>query len=909
MRLSLIQSYLPVADETDGIQDTTIEDDDSFPQEEQWEEDAPISLLSDPLDQEPIYLANSRQRGRKRKDFGSKNDDITGFPSAYLRCYKCNIGFGKRCRYLEHMKKHTAPLKCSYCHFKTRSGRTLQMHELKHQKQNPEHECDECGGKFPTPLSLRSHYIKHSIWKCARCPLKCKSLGERSLHMQEVHGQKKSGTYGFVDEYYDEEEEYQSNEQNTCGICSKQCRSRALLKIHVAQHLQINPSQLSDQLHVDVKDEEEIDLVDSNNVQKSTKKRSSYFDDSEFIPPKKLKSIPEPVTYELITEDVDLRTFIKDSSENAVFTCGRCYSNFTTSFRLLTHVINKHTFLDNDARNHRIKMANSNMPRVPDMKCENNVYFSVPPRPIHLCKICGDRFSKGDNLKKHMRTHEVGRRKCSMCSFKSRTCSRVIQHQKVKHRGMLVCPRLCLALFKDKDSLDHHKEIVHGIPRKLHLMDDKKTEIMDAPEVMAAPERECEYCGLKFYRLCDLEKHVRKHQMTRRKCPECHFRARTTKRIWRHQSAKHAHMIKCPRQCLGLFHTREELEEHKEKVHGIVRRVHHDNGTTNLPKNSTIRENLNVLQDEQSEMLPDLCENIENEMDYEDSDPGGINCEIPVDFDEDSNLDVPDDDSNVDLSDGDSFDTETNVNESDNLTSFELVGDDSTLDLEDDNLAQADDEGDSTKSVDNSSFETDDNRCFKPANEASNFETSVDINLEPDDPIEEAIGDIINLVTFKDDNGDTEPGNSSHLSSVDDDIEMKDANINDISYDNDVELGPNLSIVDDDGNNDPNLEPAVENDYLKFEVADDTNLSGHHNISEGSLDIKFEGFEDNNLALVDNSNLASDEDNENNFVYLESDDDINSEANDENILCTAESSRDFEDRGYPNDAEEPENDI
>ena len=64
-----------------------------------------------------------------------------------------------------------------------------------------------------------------------------------------------------------------------------------------------------------------------------------------------------------------------------------------------------------------------------------------------------------------------------------------------------------------------------------------------------------------------------------------------------------------------------------------------------------------------------------NEMDYEDSDPGDINCEIPVDFDKDINLDVPDNDSNVDLSDGDSFDTETNVNESDNSTSFELAGD------------------------------------------------------------------------------------------------------------------------------------------------------------------------------------------------------------------------------------------
>ncbi|KAF2352143.1 Zinc finger double-stranded RNA binding, partial [Trinorchestia longiramus] len=163
-------------------------------------------------------------------------------------CPECNKGFSKRKQFVKHLKTHRPLLECRYCSFKSRSKKLHKNHEARHQKDDPQFACSICPMKFVESSQLRGHMSRqHGIFYCPRCCHQAASFEERNEHMQAEHGvqiKRKLGLYTFTEC----DDDHNTEQQNACNMCFKKCRSRALLRIHVAQHYNVDPNQLSDGL-------------------------------------------------------------------------------------------------------------------------------------------------------------------------------------------------------------------------------------------------------------------------------------------------------------------------------------------------------------------------------------------------------------------------------------------------------------------------------------------------------------------------------------------------------------------------------------------------------------------------------------------------------------------------------------
>lgn len=390
------------------------------------------------------------------------------------------------------MKTHNPLLRCPHCSFKTKSGKMFHLHTFRHKTENPQFECLDCGQKYPTQHTLCCHMVKHGIYLCSRCPKRCLSQEERKAHLEEVHNTKTKRKYNYTEELCDDEDEGDS--LNTCGICSKPCRSRTLLKIHVAQHLNIDASQLTDQLEV-------------NGIETPPEESDNSTDDKTGCSSAKRMKLDMAADHSLTTTSAtsngfnyrcsrvdqmysssaasDLRTLIRPASQNARYDCFRCAVSFDTPDLLFLHSITAHGFREFDARQRQAEGIKQQLEikrqrkmiqqqKLQDMSnasteagaVSGSIQSSQQQFTGYKCPICSKVFHKSSLYKKHARTHSKNVRSCPECHFKSRTTQRVLQHQNARHRHMLKCPRLCLALFNDRETLEQHKEQVHGIPPK-----------------------------------------------------------------------------------------------------------------------------------------------------------------------------------------------------------------------------------------------------------------------------------------------------------------------------------------------------------------------------------------------------------------------------------------------------------
>jgi len=407
------------------------------------------------------------------------------YSGSYLRCPECGIGFGKRSRLEKHMKVHNPLLSCTHCSFKSKSAKMFDLHMFRHKKENPQFECLDCGQKYPTKHTLCCHMIKHGIYLCSRCPKRLSSQEERKVHLKSMHNVRVKAKYNYTEEPCDEDEGEDS--LNTCGICSKPCRSRTLLKIHVAQHLNIDPSQLTDQLEVnglETPPEESDSSTDYNPSKRikldmaathSVDTTSTTANGFAYTCPKLEKLYSGPAAS-------DLRLLIRPASENAQYNCLRCAVPFANSHLLFLHSVTMHGFREFDAKQRKEegirqqvemrRQRNLVQQQMKEMRDDSattgtsDVIASSTQVSGYKCPICSKFFYKSSMYKKHARTHTKTVRSCPECHFKSRTTQRVLQHQNAKHRHMLKCPRQCLALFSDREKLEEHKVKVHGIPPK-----------------------------------------------------------------------------------------------------------------------------------------------------------------------------------------------------------------------------------------------------------------------------------------------------------------------------------------------------------------------------------------------------------------------------------------------------------
>ena len=420
---------------------------------------------------------------KKQKKFIERREAKKSGPGSrygMFSCEKCYKSFGKRSQHERHMKSHNPIQQCGYCNFKCRNIKQFEAHQLRHMKENPQFECEQCQVKHATPTLLRNHLSKaHGIFQCAHCLEMLTSAEERRQHMLEVHDIKsypKKSLYVVTEEATDDQEELENMDvENICEICAKPCRSRALLKIHVAQHLNLDPSQLTDDLEPLEKEadpplDETEDSEEPSVEYTPSRSRKGNSPSNQYI---------NSMNSKLSIQDssVNLLSLIRPSSENAIYSCGYCNIQMPNPPALFIHAVTQHGFAEYDARRQANEVAVQHRPDFAVYRPVAYIDTFASPhsgpldissgtgysgRSRYVCDTCGLAFRKSLQHKKHMKIHATVK-KCPECSFSCKSVPRILQHQGAKHKDMLRCPRLCLAIFHTRRELTEHKESVHGI--------------------------------------------------------------------------------------------------------------------------------------------------------------------------------------------------------------------------------------------------------------------------------------------------------------------------------------------------------------------------------------------------------------------------------------------------------------
>ncbi|XP_018016618.1 zinc finger protein 624-like [Hyalella azteca] len=418
-------------------------------------------------------------------------------------CPVCKKGFSKRQQFQKHMKTHRPLLECQYCSFKCRSKKQYATHEARHLKDNPQFICDLCPMKFVLSSQLRAHMGRqHGIFYCPQCGHQSSSFEERNEHMLAEHSiqiKRKKDGYALSECQDDENQE----EQNICGTCYKKCRSRALLRIHVAQHFNVDPNQLSDVLEPirtedplaakqrtedDFGEDSQDGKVEYTLPSRPLKRSNEYVEDS---PPHRkhprMENVmdesyrehlngPESYREHLNDPEVNVLARIKPASENALYRCSDCVIDLPSPMSLFLHVVTIHGFLEYDARRRMAqdgdlasntlqteakisqpeKGIDPNRNR-PGLNLNTHVRQFIP----YFCRVCGPqkKFHKYTMYAAHMKTHRK-LKKCSECNFSSTQTMRILIHQIKAHKRLFRCPRKCLQLFKTKQELETHKSTI-----------------------------------------------------------------------------------------------------------------------------------------------------------------------------------------------------------------------------------------------------------------------------------------------------------------------------------------------------------------------------------------------------------------------------------------------------------------
>ncbi|XP_067012170.2 zinc finger protein 585A [Anabrus simplex] len=160
-------------------------------------------------------------------------------------CDECNQSFLKEKQLSDHKDLQHRDPHCKYCGKEILKLKTLRNHELRHQKEKDNYECDICKRVFKTKTGLRHHVAVHTgEYKyccdyCGRGFMSRMMMEEhRSMHTKEeryvcdVCGRKFSfqSTYWIHRKWHDNPYPYK------CSFCGRMFRHSSLLAVHKRKH-------------------------------------------------------------------------------------------------------------------------------------------------------------------------------------------------------------------------------------------------------------------------------------------------------------------------------------------------------------------------------------------------------------------------------------------------------------------------------------------------------------------------------------------------------------------------------------------------------------------------------------------------------------------------------------------------
>ncbi|XP_030833737.1 uncharacterized protein LOC764375 isoform X2 [Strongylocentrotus purpuratus] len=443
-------------------------------------------------------------------------------------CPKCGTSY----KYARNLKKHIPrhikssdrPFQCKVCGIYAKTKTSIAKHGQIHGPQaatststsTVSYDCVKCGNAFTTKQELLKHLASHtqsisfkSMFRCKYCSAGFKHRGSLTIH-ERSHSKLNFGFMRGTGHAVNATEIFRNGDKQVfvikglqCPVCEKTFTRRS----GVSNHKKVHPD-------VEFVWEEElmgsVDMTSDRPYQcriclMRFMRRSGLSNHMHSHRIKVGKSNPSPSkTYTKTESDGFLLSTdnegVTSNAEERPFSCEQCLCTFKTKGSLTTHT-KVHSHDRQDERN-------------------------------HVCDICQCRFISSTNLKKHQKVH-TGQPGTPVRTDPVTMYSQLENAESIdiKTKRPFRC-RLCGDTFKAKHLLDDHIQVHSVSPRQSAVRQKEQSGLAahltessgEALIRMSDRPFPCPICGDRFRLRTTKYKHIRLHKQSAGKpfkCVEC----------------------------------------------------------------------------------------------------------------------------------------------------------------------------------------------------------------------------------------------------------------------------------------------------------------------------------------------------------------------------------------------------
>jgi KRAB domain-containing zinc finger protein len=346
-------------------------------------------------------------------------------------CNKC----GRQYKYMhsltEHLQTHATdnPKKCQYCGLMFESRNRLKIHWAEtagdgiHNINIKSHPCNICDKVFDSRYGLKRHMLSHTDerkFECTVCGLRFKQSAHLKGHIA-THER-----INHISITKQQKTESLLNPVIPCKKCQYVFRTKAELKSHLLESANDSIHRLEQTnefrcRRCDKYFDSKFDLESHNRFHVDEREHECTVCEMRFKKSSHLKS--HMCTHLKLIDSSCSKTYVIDGTEKTLFECKECKMEFVTKQDLKMHILGR----AGDDLHAQPELVTSYQCEICDAVFTGNSGLHNHQR-VHegkksVCKICGEKFDRLEDLINHGYTHHAykennkisKREKCNVC--------------------------------------------------------------------------------------------------------------------------------------------------------------------------------------------------------------------------------------------------------------------------------------------------------------------------------------------------------------------------------------------------------------------------------------------------------------------------------------------------------------